>query len=162
MTKARRTQQVFECVLVPQSEGVCLCLGGGRSPASRPHGEPAGNLQNPQHPRWDSGAPGGDVADGFRRQRPHLHLHLPLHLQSLCQHPDCPAAAAGQVGRMHFFPWFFYLHKKKKKNMIYVIVNGCKFKLSLVFFSLAGMGVWKKIIRKALKAVKPLESETQF
>lgn len=75
----------------------CVCLGGGWSPTSWPHGEPAGDLQNPKYPCWNTGASGRDVIDGIRRQRPHLHLHLPVHLQSLRQHTDCPAAAAGQV-----------------------------------------------------------------
>lgn len=73
-------------------------LGGGGPPAPRPHGEPAGDVQNSKHPRWNTGASGGDVTDGLRRQRPYLHLHLPVHIQSLHYHTDCAAAATGQVG----------------------------------------------------------------
>lgn len=76
----------------------CVPIGGGGPAASRPHGEPARDVQNPEHSRRNSGASGGDAADGVRRQRPDLHLHIPVDLQGLREHRGRPAAAAGQVG----------------------------------------------------------------
>lgn len=52
----------------PNSVQTCVCLGGGGSPASRPHGEPAGDVQNPKYPCWNTGASGGDTTDSIWRQ----------------------------------------------------------------------------------------------
>lgn len=74
-----------------------LCSGRRGPLTPRAHCEPAGDLQNPKYPCRNAGAPGGNAADGVRRQRPDLHLHLPVHLQSLQQHADGAAAPPGQV-----------------------------------------------------------------
>lgn len=74
-----------------------LCSGRRGPLTPRAHREPAGDLQNPKHPCRNAGAPGGNAADGVRRQRPDLHLHLPVHLQGLQQHADGAAAPPGQV-----------------------------------------------------------------
>lgn len=75
-----------------------MCLGGGGSSASRPHSEPARDVQNPKYSCWNTGAPGGNVIDGVWRQRPYLHLNIPVDLQSLHKHTDRTAATARQVG----------------------------------------------------------------
>lgn len=74
-----------------------LCSGRRGPLTPRAHREPAGDLQNPKYPCGNAGAPGGNAADGVRRQRPDLHLHLPVHLQGLQQHADGAAAPPGQV-----------------------------------------------------------------
>ncbi|KAI4829027.1 hypothetical protein KUCAC02_023091 [Chaenocephalus aceratus] len=72
-------------------------LEGDRLP-SRPHGEPAGNLQNPNYPCRNTGASGGDVIDKAFGDNDLTYTSIFLsHLQSLRQHSDCTAAAAGQV-----------------------------------------------------------------
>jgi len=76
-----------------------VCLGGRGPAAPWPHGQPAGDLQDPEHPGRNAGAAGGDPADGVRGQRPHVHVHLPVHVPRLRQHADRPRAAARQVGR---------------------------------------------------------------
>lgn len=120
-------------------------LGGGGPPAPRPHGEPAGDVQNPKHPRWDTGASGGDAADGLRRQRPDLHLHLPVHIQSLHYHADRAAAAAGQVGQ-------------KSGGAQEAGGRGRDFECALLD-SLAGTEVWKNMskTRADVRALRPTE-----
>lgn len=115
----------FSSHLFSRLKTICLCLcvvGGGRSFAPRPHSEPAGDLQNPKYPSWNAGASGGDAADGVRRQRPDLHLHLPVHLQSLHQRSDRAADAAGQVGpergRLELGVFFMQIPARRQNNTL--------------------------------------------
>lgn len=126
-----------------------MCVGRGRSSASRPHSEPAGNLQNPKHPGWNTGASGGDVTYSIRRQRPYLHLHLPVHLQSLHQHADCAPAAARQVGMESSVT-----EKTVVINTRFICISD-----ELYQFSVAGMDVWKKMSQRQedAKVLRPME-----
>lgn len=57
--------QVTQVLIISK---ISVCVGRGGSPATRPHGEPARDVQNPKYPGRNTGAPGGDVTDCIRRQ----------------------------------------------------------------------------------------------